>query len=62
MNTTTPTHASTSTTTRTPAAPVAPVRHVHRARDFGVGYGNSSGYATTRRYVNDWGLARFRFA
>lgn len=31
-----------------------------RARDFGVGYGNSSGYATTRRYASNWGAPRFR--
>ena len=35
-----------------PAAPAAPARHLHRQRDFGVGYGNSSGYASTRRYVD----------
>ena len=39
-----------------------PVRHVHRERDFGIGYGSSSGYASDRRYVNDWGLTRFRCA
>jgi hypothetical protein len=38
------------------------VRREHRARDFGVGYGSSSGYASERRYTNDWGLTRFRFA
>ena len=35
---------------------------VHRERDFGVGYGNSSGYAADRRYTRDWGNAHFRFA
>ena len=25
--------------------------HIHRERDFGVGYGNSSGYASYRSYV-----------
>ena len=39
-----------------------PARHVHRERDFGVGYGNSSGYASTRRYVSDWAQPRFRCA
>ena len=38
-----------------------PVRQ-RRERDFGVGYGSSSGYAASRRYVNDWGLSRFRCA
>ena len=40
----------------------APIRHVHRQRDFGIGYGNSSGYASSKRYTNDWGLTRFRCA
>ena len=33
-----------------------------RQRDFGVGYGNSSGYASDRRYAEDWGQDRFRMA
>lgn len=33
-----------------------------RERAFGVGYGNSSGYASDKRYVPDAGNARFRFA
>ena len=44
------------------AAAVQPARRERRERDFGIGYGNSSGYAATRRYVNDWGLTRFRCA
>jgi len=39
-----------------------PVRHIHRERDFGVGYGNSSGYASNRHYAHDWMQPRFRFA
>ncbi|HEY0502749.1 MAG TPA: hypothetical protein VGD42_04560 [Lysobacter sp.] len=39
-----------------------PVRHVHRERDFGIGYGNSSGYASDRRYASNWAPPRFRFA
>jgi hypothetical protein len=31
-------------------------------RDFGVGYGRSSGYTTTRRYASNWAPPRFRFA
>ena len=31
-----------------------PRRAVYRERETGVGYGNSSGYATTRRYVRGW--------
>lgn len=33
-----------------------------RTRDFGVGYGNSSGYASTRRYASTGSESRFRFA
>lgn len=33
-----------------------------RERDFGVGYGNSSGYASDRRYAENWGQERFRMA
>ena len=43
--------------------PVDPqARHSHRPRDFGVGYGNSSGYASLRRYAQNWGQPRFRCA
>ena len=39
----------------------APVRRPYPERDFGVGYGRSSGYAATRRYAVAWtGLPRFR--
>lgn len=40
----------------------APTRRQHRERDFGVGYGNSSGYALSKRYTSDWGQPRFRCA
>ena len=57
------------TTDRTPttaprSAPTDVVRPIDRARvrDFGVGYGNSSGYATARRYASNWGQPRFRCA
>ena len=33
-----------------------------RTREFGIGYGNSSGYATTRRYATTASEGRFRFA
>lgn len=56
-----------STTSPIPSfAPVAPAiaaaarREQHRARDFGVGYGNSSGYSSGKRYADNWGNARFR--
>ena len=41
------------------ASAVAPVRHVHAERDFGIGYGNSSGYGTDLHYVRDWSPQRF---
>lgn len=40
----------------------APARRPYRERDFGIGYGSSSGYGTTRRYTSDSGLPRFRAA
>lgn len=54
-------------TDRIEAAPVAsatvtPIRHLHRDRDFGVGYGNSSGYASHGRYVSSWNQPHFRVA
>jgi hypothetical protein len=32
----------------------------YRERDFGIGYGASSGYALDKRYTSDWGASRFR--
>ena len=37
----------------TPAAQQTP-RREYRERDFGVGYGRSSGYASTRQYATGW--------
>lgn len=50
------------TDTSTPSQPTPRVRRgQHRERDFGIGYGNSSGYGCTRRYASDWaGAPRFR--
>ncbi|TDK23850.1 hypothetical protein E2F46_09995 [Luteimonas aestuarii] len=45
-----------------PAVSAASARTARPAREFGTGYGNSSGYASPRRYVRDTGVARFRFA
>ena len=36
-------------------------RLVRPERDFGIGYGRSSGYGLDRRYTTDWGAPRFRF-
>ena len=41
--------------------PNAPARRTHRERDFGIGYGSSSGYASSKRYTSDWAQPRFRF-
>ena len=48
---------------RNRAAASAPLvaRPVKREREFGVGYGSSSGYATAARYVPDRTTTRFRF-
>lgn len=41
--------------------PVPSTRREYRERDFGVGYGRSSGYASDKRYASAWnGLPRFR--
>ena len=49
-----------------PNAPQSPSarpeqRHLYRDRDFGIGYGSSSGYGRDKRYVRDSGQALFRF-
>ncbi len=44
----------------TPAASRTPCER--RERDFGVGYGSSSGYASARRYTRASGTERFRDA
>jgi len=57
------TTAATTTLRRTDAA-VAPRPRLgfeRRERGFGVGYGNSSGYASGKRYTPKSGPARFRF-
>jgi len=59
----TQTHVPATTAPR-PAAPAAErpasYREAARVRDFGVGYGNSSGYASGKRYASNWGNERFR--
>jgi len=40
----------------------APTRHVHRQRDFGIGYGNSSGYGRDRSYTSNGFAPLFRCA
>lgn len=36
------------------------VRPIRRERDFGIGYGSSSGYASTARYAPNQTTPRFR--
>ena len=60
------THTHATLAPRTPiSAPLrvesAPASSRYRDRDFGSGYGSSSGYALDKRYSSDWGQARFRF-
>jgi hypothetical protein len=44
-----------------PATATGPARREYRERDFGVGYGRSSGYASDRRYASAWnGPIHFR--
>jgi hypothetical protein len=60
MTTTTP---RTLSSNRNPSRPTPPEpgRRDYRERDFGVGYGRSSGYASTRQYATRWnGQPRFR--
>ncbi|MFC7301501.1 hypothetical protein [Cognatiluteimonas weifangensis] len=46
---------------RPAAPPPAARRAVYREREPGVGYGNSSGYASDRHYAQGWqGQPRFR--
>jgi hypothetical protein len=60
MSTTTLLRSHTSHPRPALAAPAAP-RREYRERDFGVGYGRSSGYASERRYAAPWnGQPRFR--
>ena len=50
----TPRTAPTTTT-----ANAAPAR-IHRERDFGIGYGSSSGYGSNRRYADSRSQTFFR--
>lgn len=43
------------------ASPDAPHAHLHRQRDFGIGYGNSSGYGSTLHFIDGHVDAPFRF-
>lgn len=60
MNVTTTTDRSANTSAK--VIPFSAARRTYRERGFGVGYGNSSGYALDKRYTTDWGQIRFRCA
>jgi hypothetical protein len=38
---------------------VSRARLARPERNFGIGYGRSSGYGLDRRYTSDWGAPRF---
>jgi hypothetical protein len=38
----------------------SPSRHLHRERDFGIGYGNSSGYGRDDHYAHPFPGSLFR--
>ena len=66
MTTTELTRPTTPNPVATATARVVPfdlsARPGPRERDFGVGYGKSSGYASNRRYTTEWAGPRFRVA
>lgn len=62
MNTIRPPRQSTTVSANSSAREAAPFRSIRRERDFGVGYGTSSGYAATNghRYAQSFAKAYFR--
>jgi hypothetical protein len=61
MNTNTDTTKTPNPVSQAVIDVVANARLARRERDFGIGYGRSSGYGLDRRYTSDWGAPRFRF-
>lgn len=57
-----PFHANARSNSMPASASAIQTRPTRRERDFGVGYGNSSGYASPRQYVSNWAPPRFKFA
>lgn len=53
-------HTDSITKTERQIVVAAPTVRVHRERDFGVGYGSSSGYASGRRYASAFNQRLFR--
>jgi hypothetical protein len=62
LDTTTRTVRSTTEAASNVVAFTPKSRRSYGERRFGVGYGNSSGYAADKRYTTDWGQIRFRCA
>lgn len=62
MTTQTQTTESTIRSNGNVVAFASKTRRSYGERRFGVGYGNSSGYAADKRYTTDWGQIRFRCA
>ena len=61
MSTQTPRSPTSSPRPATATQVAAAPRREYRERDFGVGYGRSSGYASPRHYAAPWnGQPRFR--
>ncbi|TBR09715.1 MAG: hypothetical protein EPO46_08845 [Lysobacter sp.] len=59
----TSTQATPTTRGRVSATPFASGNRLGAPeRDFGIGYGKSSGYAASRRYTAAWTQPPFRFA
>lgn len=46
---------------RPETVPQADMRHVHRVREFGIGYGNSSGYGSALHFTDRHEDALFKF-
>lgn len=54
-------HTTVRSDRKSPSSQVlAPARPEPRVRDFGIGYGNSSGYVSNRRYASNWNTSRFQ--
>ena len=54
-------HDSTSRAEGQESTPRMDMRHVHHAREFGIGYGNSSGYGSALHFTDGHEDALFKF-
>jgi hypothetical protein len=54
-------HDSAGRAERQEATPQMDMRHVHHAREFGIGYGNSSGYGSSLHFTDGHEDALFKF-